>query len=516
MTIARLLLFVLSVLSLHILTEANFPFLSKYPYRKGSSFHTSAQRKWTQDHREKSNSSLMTKGSLRSSSIEVFVTYYPVSSSCTGGNFQSFSYNVDTMELYKVHSLYDYFFNYFEVLLPGDETQNVNVHFSGCEDNIFLDACYNGGCSSGHVGSCIDLSSLLVAIGASEGNTDYGSILIDLRGPSCTSVIQVYMQYYAGSYSCDGGYLYTSYYSDSTNLYNEFTLYNFISNYFGVTLPSITENVNIYFAGCGDKMLWKTCYDNTCQETSLQHCIDISSQLVRIGASQGATNYGSIMFEVTGPPCSSFSSFSSGGVHCLSEDSKVYSSTFEEMNIRSIKQNDYILTFDPKSNATRLTRVIGWLDKKENAVVGFREIKHEMGYLKISPYHLLLIRLGVNRVETVFAKEIKVGDKLLFKNSSVTATSQVIQVKNVVHVGAFAPLTMDGTFLANGVLVSCYAHFPFHQVAHLGFAPYRWYNALMADFLILKLNIYIGLLKALLQWSNIILLVKLLKLRVVA
>ena len=43
--------------------------------------------------------------------------------------------------------------------------------------------------------------------------------------------------------------------------------------------------------------------------------------------------------------------------------------------------------------------------------------------------------------------------------------------------GAFTPVTMDGTIVVDGVLASCYA-FSDHDMAHLGTILLRWFPSL--------------------------------------
>ena len=41
--------------------------------------------------------------------------------------------------------------------------------------------------------------------------------------------------------------------------------------------------------------------------------------------------------------------------------------------------------------------------------------------------------------------------------------------------GAYSPLTKEGTIIVDGVLSSCYAHSPDHDVAHFVLTPLRWF-----------------------------------------
>ena len=45
--------------------------------------------------------------------------------------------------------------------------------------------------------------------------------------------------------------------------------------------------------------------------------------------------------------------------------------------------------------------------------------------------------------------------------------------------GAYSPLTTEGNLMVDGVLASCYASFPDHDMAHFTMAPMRWFPKLM-------------------------------------
>ena len=45
-------------------------------------------------------------------------------------------------------------------------------------------------------------------------------------------------------------------------------------------------------------------------------------------------------------------------------------------------------------------------------------------------------------------------------------------------IGAYAPLTMDGNIVVDGVLASCYANTD-HDLSHIGMTPIRWFPGIM-------------------------------------
>ncbi len=50
---------------------------------------------------------------------------------------------------------------------------------------------------------------------------------------------------------------------------------------------------------------------------------------------------------------------------------------------------------------------------------------------------------------------------------------KIERVERRENVGLYAPLTLTGTAIVNGVLVSNYAYLPKHQEIHLAFLPLR-------------------------------------------
>lgn len=69
----------------------------------------------------------------------------------------------------------------------------------------------------------------------------------------------------------------------------------------------------------------------------------------------------------------------------------------------------------------------------------------------------------------MFAKNIKQGYSIKFIDAWVIVKS----VKIETGLGIFAPLTLSGTALINGVLVSNYAHLADHDISHGAFFPLR-------------------------------------------
>ena len=99
----------------------------------------------------------------------------------------------------------------------------------------------------------------------------------------------------------------------------------------------------------------------------------------------------------------------------------------------------------------------------------------------LSPQHLIFRKQNsTSSVSVIFASEIEPGD--LVSNGSDSFDETVIRVTMVTEKGVYAPLTLEGTMIVDGVLVSCYASWHSHDAAHLAMAPlraWRWFSNLM-------------------------------------
>ena len=85
-----------------------------------------------------------------------------------------------------------------------------------------------------------------------------------------------------------------------------------------------------------------------------------------------------------------------------------------------------------------------------------------------------------NSFEFVFADEIQEGDKLISWKGSEITEEAVVAVEPAVEKGTWAPLTMEGTLLVDGLLASCYASFP-HDLVDLALAPVKMFPRMLLD-----------------------------------
>ncbi|KAK4524787.1 hypothetical protein GAYE_SCF06G2690 [Galdieria yellowstonensis] len=317
-----------------------------------------------------------------------------------------------------------------------------------------------------------------------------------------SSNISIGVSYYSTSDTCQGTPTdsYNVSFTDSI-LSSPLSLYDVLKQLLNITdYESITKKYTAQITGCGHKMDLKLCdSSSSCIKVPLDDCIDIPkmiSEVTRLSVQivKGVIT-GSVQIGLTGPACSS-------GVHCFTADSKLILDNFQQIQMSSVQIGQQIMTYDTKTHQTKPTKVIGWLDRRDDIAVSYLEITHELGKLKVSPYHLLGRMDADQHITHIFATDIKKGDKFLFHNTSDTMPSQVTHIRQVNEVGAFAPLTSEGTYLVNGVLASCYAHFASHNMAHVAFAPYRLYYSLTGNLISPQTDSYIQILKSTLQWSR--------------
>ncbi len=130
-----------------------------------------------------------------------------------------------------------------------------------------------------------------------------------------------------------------------------------------------------------------------------------------------------------------------------------------------------IKTLDP-NGGVKFTEVIAFLHKIPTGSHTFLRFALEGDFeVTLTPEHLIYVtpRKALAR-QVVFAKDVKVGDKLV---TSGGIMKSVIKITTVSEVGLYAPLTVDGDLFADGVLASCYAHVRSHGLGHLMMSPVR-------------------------------------------
>lgn len=109
--------------------------------------------------------------------------------------------------------------------------------------------------------------------------------------------------------------------------------------------------------------------------------------------------------------------------------------------------------------------------------------------LTITPSHLILRwekpnTTALHHAIPVYAQDVRIHDQLLLSSptSSELTVDSITRIEEVFETGVYAPLTVSGTIVVNDIVASCYAVIYSQRLAHLSFAPFRWYNSLELSF----------------------------------
>lgn len=128
----------------------------------------------------------------------------------------------------------------------------------------------------------------------------------------------------------------------------------------------------------------------------------------------------------------------------------------------------------------RLTwsQVCGWAHRDQQASAPYLRLTTSHRQLVVSGDHLVATIAG-SSISFVPAKTIQPGHTLVECDNSTAEGSagvwgnRVVSVDAVHAQGVFAPLTLTGTVVVDGVAASCYAATKSHTLAHAAMKPVR-------------------------------------------
>lgn len=157
---------------------------------------------------------------------------------------------------------------------------------------------------------------------------------------------------------------------------------------------------------------------------------------------------------------------------CFPGDSYVLTEKNEMVFIADVVPGTRIFSFVNSNGKMESSEVYTILHFEPNRIAQYLILKTQSGdTLKISPNHLIFLE----NLEVKFASEVKIGDVLITANGN---KSMVVDINYLMRRGVFAPVTHSGTIIVDGILVSCYASFPNHHLAHVATAPLRRYYSI--------------------------------------
>lgn len=164
----------------------------------------------------------------------------------------------------------------------------------------------------------------------------------------------------------------------------------------------------------------------------------------------------------------------SGG--CFSEETTVETSSGARVRLADLRVGDRVLALDLASGRLTYSEVLLFLDRDPLQRREFLRLRTAGGRsLTVTPSHLLLVQdAGRRPPQAVFAARVRLGDLVLVPaGDGAPQTDTVVAIEEVLMQGVFAPLTREGTIVADGVVASCYAVVDSQWLAHLTYAPFR-------------------------------------------
>lgn len=170
---------------------------------------------------------------------------------------------------------------------------------------------------------------------------------------------------------------------------------------------------------------------------------------------------------------------------CFSETNEVHVEGKGSVSIRNLEAGDQVLTKEGQYQS-----IYAFGHRQDNDDLSkFLVIHTDKSYLsalEITPSHMLF--LFGDQSQSILARDLRVGDVLQHRDADGNASPiTVTRIESVTRMGAFLPLTPDGTLVVNGVQVSAYASVPHaedllawlspiltpHTIFHWWLAPLR-------------------------------------------
>jgi hypothetical protein len=145
--------------------------------------------------------------------------------------------------------------------------------------------------------------------------------------------------------------------------------------------------------------------------------------------------------------------------------------------MRDVVIGDVVRVVTPTGQA-EWSPVCGWLHNEPKSVGEYLRLTTSRRQLNISAEHLVATLKG-GKIDFVKAQEVQAGTPILECDVSGAQTSTPIWGNTVQKVekfraeGIYAPLTVAGTIVVDGVAASCYASTRSHTAAHAAMKPMR-------------------------------------------
>ena len=133
-------------------------------------------------------------------------------------------------------------------------------------------------------------------------------------------------------------------------------------------------------------------------------------------------------------------------------------------------------------SATASTGFCTFLHQESNTKAKFLSLTFSNNsILKVTANHLIFSYQpsSPNRVRGILAGSLRIGDLMVYVNETGEVSyPQVVDIKEEYHNGIYAPLTSNGTFLADGFLVTSYADMESFDIANTAMAPLKLWHGI--------------------------------------
>lgn len=148
--------------------------------------------------------------------------------------------------------------------------------------------------------------------------------------------------------------------------------------------------------------------------------------------------------------------------------------------MEELQLGDFVLSVDPSDGSELFSEVVAFLDINPDDVHVFVTLTTEDQHvIKATPDHLLFSMGGSwNHEDEYFsakpAGDVVPEDWVFVVSPGNIRPSRVVSVEFGTAKGVYAPLTISGTLVVDGILASCYAVVKSHSLAQTALWPLRF------------------------------------------
>ncbi|CAF1226243.1 unnamed protein product [Rotaria sp. Silwood1] len=162
---------------------------------------------------------------------------------------------------------------------------------------------------------------------------------------------------------------------------------------------------------------------------------------------------------------------------CFSSDATVeIMTTKQRKSMKHLNIGDQILVDINNQNQPIYESVYAFIHASSNGIYDYLKITIDNNFeqpLIISSNHLIYC---FNQTKPIFAGYLKIGDQLqMISKNGTKQSGSIIDIRLIKSQGFYAPLTLSGKLVVDGIVVSNYAVVANHQLAHFVMQPYRWW-----------------------------------------